>query len=204
MAMAGRKSQNAASRSKRPVAVRRAAKKLPSVKKAKSALGRSPGCDLHMLAASSSVDDLGLVEFARSGAVALQQQFPNIVFTSGRRNAQQQASAMAGNIVQNRRWIEQTYRPSAERDTLQQWVNDNPGAVTAATIAAGLLGIMNGWNDAQKGKFSRHFSGQAFDVQPVADNGAAVKKFIRQLPHLEQFLESEGGLVIWHAAFEMS
>ena len=43
--------------------------------------------------------------------------------------------------------------------------------------------------------------GHAFDVQPVA-NGDAIKKTIESLPNLRKFLESEGGLVKWHADFE--
>ena len=51
-------------------------------------------------------------------------------------------------------------------------------------------------------RLSKHFSGQAFDVQPVAGAaGSAIKKTIRALPKLNNFLEKEGGLVRWHADF---
>ena len=49
---------------------------------------------------------------------------------------------------------------------------------------------------------SKHFSGEAFDVQPVpGSKGEAIKAAIRKLPGLVKFLEAEGGLVRWHAQF---
>ena len=153
-------------------------------------------------AAAASIDDLGLIEHAKSGAEALRSQFPNIVFTSGRRGVDQQASAMAGNVVRKRRWIEQTYRASPQRNALQKWVDTHPEATTRAAIAAGLKGIMDGWTDAQKARFSQHLGGLAFDVKPVSQGAAQIKAFIRRLPHLHQFLDREGGLTIWHAGFD--
>jgi len=152
--------------------------------------------------AAGSIDDLGLIEHAKSGAQALRNQFPNIVFTSGRRDVQRQASAMAGNVVRKRKWIQETYRASPQRDALQNWVNTHPEATTRAAIAAGLKGIMDGWTDDQKARFSKHFGGLAFDVRPVSQNAAKIKAFIRHLPHLHKFLEKEGGLTIWHADFD--
>lgn len=152
-----------------------------------------------------SIADLDLVDYAAASAEKLKAAFPSVVFTSGRRNSQQQANAMSGNIVKNRKWISQTYLASPERDQLQGWVDAHPAAVTAAQISAGLLGIMNGWSDDQKKILSRHFSGQAFDVQPVAGaSGSQIKAGIKALPNLRKFLEQEGGLIIWHADFEKS
>ena len=158
--------------------------------------------ELHAVAARS-IPSLDLVDSARDAATQLLLQCPTVIFTSGRRNVNQQASAMAGNVVRNRKWIEQTYLASPERDALQAWVDANPAAVTAPAIAAGLAGIMTGWTDAQRKKLSKHFSGQAFDIQPVAGpQGNAIKGAIRALPNLRKFLENEGGLIIWHAEFE--
>jgi hypothetical protein len=152
---------------------------------------------------SRSITDLGLVYYAQAAAQQLLAGFPSVIFTSGRRDAKQQADAMAGNVLQNRKWIEQTYLPSPEREQLQCWVDSHTAAVTQAAIAAGLAGIMAKWTDAQKKNLSPHFSGQAFDVHPVAgDQGTALKNAIPNLPNLRTFLEKEGGLVIWHADFE--
>lgn len=140
---------------------------------------------------------LDLAEPAKSAAESLKAQFPSVVFTSGRRSVAEQADAMAGNILKNRRWIEQTYARSAERDALQKWVDDNPGATTKAAISAGLVAIMNGWTDKQRDKLSKHFSGLAFDVRPAGDD---LKQAILKLPDVK-FLDNEGGLTIWHAQF---
>jgi hypothetical protein len=158
--------------------------------------------ELHALI-SVAISDLDLVDYAEASAKKLKADFPSVVFTSGRRNSQQQANAMAGNIAQNRKWIEQTYVASTERDELQKWVDSHPSATTMEQISAGLVGIMNGWSDAKKKTLSRHFSGQAFDVQPVAGTpGDLMKTAIKALPNLRNFLEKEGGLIIWHADFE--
>ena len=147
------------------------------------------------------IEDLGLLDYVAEAAQMLLNAHPNVQFTSGRRTVKGQADAMAANSVHRRKWIAQTYVPTAERDALQRWIDNNPQAVNQAAISAGLESIMNGWTDEQKMLISRHFSGQAFDVQPVA-NGEAIKATIRSLPNLRKFLESEGGLLRWHADFE--
>ena len=151
--------------------------------------------------AGLAIADLGLVDYAQDAAAALLAAHPNVVFTSGRRSVKQQADAMAENTVENRRYIEQTYAANPESRSLQQWVDDHPEATSKAAISIGLEDIMRNWTEAQKKTLSRHFSGQAFDVQPVGD-GDAIKETIRSLPNLRQFLESRGGLTRWHADFE--
>src|SRR5262249_15243477 len=99
---------------------------------------------------------------------------------------------------------ERTYRASPQRNALQKWVDDHPQATTKAAIAAGLKSVMDGWTDAQKRGFSRHMVGLAFDVRPVSQGAARIKSFIRALPHLHKFLDREGGLIIWHADFNMA
>jgi hypothetical protein len=167
-------------------------------------------CDCHKLNGEDflstlalSVDDLDLVDYAKEAAEALQTAHPAVVFTSGRRDTREQADAMAGNIVRNRKWIEQTYAATDERDALQTWVDEHPEATTSSAISDGLFAIMTTWSDGQKAKLSRHFSGQAFDVRPVSGKpGDEIKATIKGLARLRKFLESEGGLTIWHADFE--
>jgi hypothetical protein len=170
-----------------------------------TALNEAGVCDVPITGlahfVSLTIADLGLVDYAQDAAAALLAAHPNVIFTSGRRSVKQQADAMAGNIVENRQYIEQTYAASPESRSLQQWVDEHPEAVTQAAISIGLEGIMRNWTDAQKKTLSRHFSGQAFDVQP-ADDGDAIKETIRSLPNLHLFLESRGGLTRWHADFE--
>ena len=160
--------------------------------------------ELHLFT-SWTIPELDLVDYAQSAAERLLAAIPSVVFTSGRRDSNQQADAMAGNVVSQPRWIEETYSQSQERDTLQGWVDSHPAATTKAEIAGGLVEIMSNWTDDQKKLLSRHFSGQAFDVQPVAGAlGEAIKKAIQNLPNLRRFLDAEGGLTIWHADFEKS
>lgn len=145
---------------------------------------------------------MGLVGNAFSGAKALKAAHSGVIFTSGRRGVLEQSRAMSQNVVRNRQWIARTYMPTAESGALQSWVNAHPGA-NQAQIATGFAGIMGSWTDEQKGRLSKHFSGHAFDVQPMV-NGAearAVVAFIQRLPGLSKFLDREGGLIRWHAQF---
>lgn len=165
---------------------------------------RRQGRDLSSLnnAALTSISNLDLSGHAKSGAEALLAAHPDVVFTSGRRSVQQQAHAMAGNVLGNRNWIRDTYAESPERYELQTWVDTHPDALTRDQITAGLRTVMNGWNDTRKVRLSRHFAGLAFDVRPVAGAGGdSIKTTIRALPYLRRFLDSEGGMVIWHAEF---
>ncbi|HEY3694191.1 hypothetical protein [Phenylobacterium sp.] len=146
--------------------------------------------------------ELGLVGAAKAAAEALEGQFPGIVFTSGRREVADQARAMSQNVVRNRRWIAQTYSATLESAALQHWIDANPQADTAPEIAMGLMTIMAHWDDNQKARLSKHFSGQAFDVQPMSgDRGAQVIAAIRRTTGLRKFLDHEGGLVRWHAQY---
>jgi len=154
-------------------------------------------------APGKSIDDLDLGASAKAAAQSLLNQFPDQVkFTSGRRTVASQASAMAPNVVKNRNWIQETYKDTPQRAGLQKWVDDHPAATTAAAIAAGLESVMNSWTLDQQRNFSRHISGDAFDVQPVAgDTGQKIKEAIGKLPKLQWHTFEEGGLEIWHAQF---
>lgn len=162
--------------------------------------------DLVNLAAATSEKDpeieaLDLTDTARKAAYELKREHPSVKFTSGRRSKEDQARAMAGNVVEKRKWIEQTYVSSALRTKCQQWVDNNPDKKTQAEIAEGLLSVFNEFTDADLGKFSKHLSGEAFDVQPVDKDAEAIKNTILGLSGLSKFLEKEAGLVRWHAQF---
>ena len=147
------------------------------------------------------IEALNLASIAREAAYALKKAHPSVTFTSGRRGKEDQARAMAGNVVKNRKWIEQTYASSTLRTKCQKWVDDNPSKKTQAEIAEGLLSVLSEADDADLAKFSKHLSGEAFDVQPIDADGDAIKKTIRGLAGLDKFLDSAGGLVRWHAQF---
>jgi hypothetical protein len=90
---------------------------------------------------------------------------------------------MASNIVSSndRNWIKDTYKAAT---ALQSWVD-----------------VLDAMSDQDKGKVSKHLSGDAFDVQPQAKDGATIKGDIKKLPGLTKFLDREGGLERWHAQF---
>ena len=158
--------------------------------------------------AAAAIDDtdpdieaLNLRGAARKGAYAVKKKHPSVKFTSGRRNKEDQARAMASNVVLNRDWIEETYASSRVSKACQKWVDDNPEKTTKEDIQAGLLSVLNAATDSQLATLSKHLSGDAFDVQPVETDAAAIKKTIRGLKGLDRFLEKEGGLIRWHAQF---
>jgi hypothetical protein len=149
---------------------------------------------------SRSIESLQLSSKAKKAAELLLKQYPNIVFTSGRRDLAGQAHAMAGNVVKKRDWIEKTYSSNAASKACQKWVDEHPEAKTQKQIAAGLLETLKELGP-KAGQISRHLTGDAFDVQPVKENPDQVKKSIKKLPGVKQFLDHEGGLEIWHVGF---
>ena len=148
-----------------------------------------------------AIEVLDLAPVARAAAYALKRAHPAVKFTSGRRNKDDQARAMASNVVGNRKWIEQTYASSTLRTKLQDWVNAHPDKTSKQDIETGILLVFDTASDAELAKFSRHLGGMAFDVQPVMLDAEKIKATIRHLDGLDKFLDSEGGLVRWHAQF---
>jgi hypothetical protein len=146
-----------------------------------------------------TIEEMDLEPVAKNAATILQSKHPTIQFTSGRRGIFQQAHAMAGNVVLNRKWIGQTYLAGAK---LQAWVDKHPEAKTVDQITAGLEQVMKAMPPEELMKISRHLTGKAFDVRPVTANAAAIKADILKLPGLHKFLDKEGGLVRWHAQFQ--
>ena len=149
-----------------------------------------------------SIESLNLSPKAKKAAQQLLKEYPDIVFTSGRRDLAGQAHAMAGNVVKKRDWIGKTYAPNEASKACQKWVDDHPEAKTQKEIAAGLLKTLQALGP-KAGQMSKHLSGDAFDIQPVKDKdkAEAIKKSIKVLPGVKQFLDHEGGLEIWHVGF---
>ena len=161
----------------------------------------SAGMDFSGGTTDPAIEALNLAAIARAAAYRLKQQFPDVVFTSGRRDIAAQARAMASNVVSNPKWIGQTYLANDASQACQKWVDDHPEATTKDEIAAGLLSVFNSLADEQVGQISKHLTGEAFDVQPVTENADAITAAIKALPGLGKFLGREGGLVRWHAQF---
>jgi hypothetical protein len=147
------------------------------------------------------IEALNLSDTAKKAAYELKKKKPSVVFTSGRRNKDEQASAMATNVTQDRDWIKNTYAKSAARDACQKWVDDNKDKTTQTDITTGLKGVLDSLTDAQAAELSKHLSGNAFDVQPVNPDTDDIKKAIKGLTGIKKFLDKEGKLVRWHAEF---
>lgn len=177
----------------------------PAIDKATSALAATPKPGVvdasTAIENDAAIEALNLTETARKAAYVLKKAHPSISFTSGRRTKDDQARAMAGNVVSNRKWIEQTYANSQLRTDCQKWVDDHPDKKTQSEIAEGLLIVLSAADETELAKFSKHLSGEAFDVQPVDVDAESIKKTIRGLEGLSKFLDKEGGLVRWHAQF---
>lgn len=166
-----------------------------------SSVGASPVNPTAPATNDPAIEALNLATTAKKAAYVLKKAYPTIVFTSGRRDKADQARAMAGNVVANRKWIQQTYADTKASRECQKWVDDHPAAKTKEEITAGILGVLNGLSDAEVGRLSKHLAGEAFDVQPVVQNAEDIKATIRKLPGVTKFLEKEGGLIRWHAQF---
>ncbi len=143
---------------------------------------------------SRSIESLNLSPTAKKGAEQLRKEFPDIVFTSGRRDLAGQAHAMAGNVMKKRDWIKNTYKANDASKACQKWVDDHPEATTQKDIAAGLLETLNALGP-KAGQISRHLTGDAFDMEPIKDPKKAdeVRAAIKDLPDMKQFLDHEGG-----------
>src|SRR5262245_34717815 len=137
------------------------------------------------------IENLDLQPVAKAAAMELLQKHPENEFTSGRRTFQEQAHAMASNIVSSghRKWIAQTYAASPSRDKLQKWVDQHPTAKTVDQLASGLEEVLKTMSSNELSRVSKHLSGLAFDVKPVSQNAEAIKDDIRNLNGLTKFLD---------------
>lgn len=151
-----------------------------------------------------SIAQMKLSRIAREGAERLQAECPWVVFTSGRRDLDEQAHAMAVNVSLNRNWIRETY---LHADSLHQWVMAHPEADTAKALHEGLYQHLLSLPDSAVFKISYHLTGDAFDVRPMVHEGKStlygekILDVMRSLPGLDKVLLKEGGLVRWHAQF---
>jgi peptidoglycan hydrolase-like protein with peptidoglycan-binding domain len=149
----------------------------------------------------TEVEALDLQPKAKAIALKLKKKYPSISFTSGKReDVSDQARAMAGNVVSNRRWIMDTYKDQTLAKELQDWLDENPAATSKDAIADGLTEVMEAWDDKKRGRLSAHFSGEAFDIQPQTEQAAEIIGDAREWAEADggKFLDKEGGLVRWH------
>ena len=140
-----------------------------------------------------TIEQMNLDPLVKLKAQALRQSAPGVVFLSGRRTLEDQARAMAGNVMQNRQYIKNTYASSVASRELQTWIDDHPEAGTAESVAAGLLSVLRALPFGQASQISRHLTGRAFDLEP---GSCTIAQVLALRPRL--FLTHEAGLVRWH------
>ncbi len=154
---------------------------------------------------------LNLREPAASAARALRAKFPGVIFTSGKRSLKAQAVAMSQNIVAFKKrtgkpghqWLTSTYKSSLALSMMVDWCKSHSALISWSPISQGLLSILMALPPDEAAKISRHLGGLAFDIQPVhGPEGVAIRAAIKALPHLDLFLDHEGGLERLHVQFQ--
>ena len=147
---------------------------------------------------------------ARRGAEWIRDRWPKLVFTSGRRDALDQARVMAHNTVKyGRNWIVSTYKPSPIVDTLNGFLLDRPELVDTQSIAHGFYECLLACHSGQLTSLSRHLTGGAWDAAWPGDaEGEKIVKDIQiHMPveyGLDKVIDREGGLRLIHAQFKPS
>lgn len=146
---------------------------------------------------------LDLREPAATAARLLKEAHPEVVFTSGRRDLRSQARAMAQNVaLKGKGWLRATYKPSKALDGLVAWCDAHPAIRFWGPMAQGFLSVLMKLPPDDAARISRHLGGLAFDIRPVLGaEGVAIRKTILGLPHLDLFLDHEGGLSRFHLQF---
>lgn len=149
------------------------------------------------------VHELNLARDPKRAAIELKTKHPGIIFTAGRRTVEDEAKTMAAQVAKRRTWIADNYPESPVHRRLQDWVVQNPTALSEEEIARGLALIMTNFTDGERGQVSGHLVGMAFDIQPPATDTDKIKAEIKNLPHIERLLENIEGENSWHIQFKV-
>ena len=151
---------------------------------------------------AKTIDELDLDPVMKYWAEELQRTFPDVVFTSGRRNLEQQARAMAVNHIEApESFLTRTYTHGkvflaavVDLPTEQQKRLDS--------VAGAIQSVLQENPDLL---VWAHRDGTCVDLLPMLNaekqptkRGRQVIKWIRACPATVTFLEKEGGLDRWH------
>lgn len=160
-----------------------------------------------------TIDDLHLNPHAATAARLLLKAYPETVFTSGRRDARQQARAMATNTIRyGVGWLGQTYKNQAMVQQLEEWMESHLDQ-TASVNQMG-EGFYQTLSRDQAGHLLQfpHCRGDAFDCAcPTFADGrideartSAIKQFLERMAgnlHLDKVLTREGSHRVIHVQF---
>lgn len=148
-----------------------------------------------------TIEELGLHPVAKNGAEMLVRHFPDVVFTSGRRDKWGQAKAMASNVLDAASWVRKTYiHPEPYQGIVE---------IRLAGLSEHFYGIMMRMSDVEVSRISKHLGGLAFDIDPTPwvnddelnEGGKELLAFIKTVPKVEKVLTREGGLPRIHVQF---
>lgn len=166
-----------------------------------------------MLKPGLTIEQMALTPRASEAALLVQQAWPSIVFTSGRRFPLDQASAMAKNsLVYGTDWLGQTYKNHEMVAALTSWVSMDARASTEAGRTQGFYEILvtnpsvnvmampHVRGDAWDAQCPRFADGQV-DEQQVLDIKWTIERLTRLLG-LELVLTREGAHRVIHAQYK--
>ncbi len=142
----------------------------------------------------------GLRGDALKAATELLNAYPSAIITSGLRGLNDQARAMANNIVSDRNYVRRTHVSSKASNLCQLWVDAHLSASRDDT-EKGILLVLSKLPVNELAKLSKHLSGDAFDVKPLGgDTGRYMRLFLVSLAekYSGKFLDHEGSLIRWH------
>jgi hypothetical protein len=125
-------------------------------------------------ASDAEIDGLDLQSDVADAARALKTAIPGVDFTSGRRTLEEDSSAVAGNIVANRHYVD-IFVNSRPKRLIKAWVDAHPTA-TREEIADGIVKILEPMNETERSYWSLHVAGRAVDISPSSCTLAALQK----------------------------
>lgn len=156
---------------------------------------------------------LKLSPVAHHAAEAVLAAYPDAVFTSGRRDARQQAKAMAANTIRyGVGWLGQTYKNQDMVKQLETWMEEHlDQTASVEQLGEGFYATLVSQQAGQFAQFP-HCRGDAFDIAcPRLGIGGidearthAIKQCIERQPGCQLVLTREGGLRLIHAQFHPS
>lgn len=147
---------------------------------------------------------------ARKGAEWVQERYPEIRFTSGRRDIRDQARVMAANVARyGSGWLFATYKPSAIVRSLQRWHEEQEADIHREEIEEGFYQCLLECHTEQLNLLSKHLTGDAWDAAwPGDELGARISEdILANMPEdyqMTKLLNREGALRLIHVQFAPS
>ena len=160
-----------------------------------------------------TIDEMQLSPHARLAAQLVQAAHPDVVFTSGRRDARDQARVMAANTLRyGVGWLGQTYKNQSMVTQLETWMETHLDQTASLTLMT--TGFYDTLLTLQAGNLTQfpHCRGDAFDIAcPRFADGRVDEQTVSNIRHtieslpvtlgLQLILTREGDHRVIHAQF---